>query len=243
MERDLQIKTPDKKTIYGKLRGPLSKPLIIFVHGLTGHMDEHIFFNGARWFEKRGYATFRFNLYDEPKDARKLRQCSIQTHGSDIDNVIAHFAGKNVKRIALVGHSLGGPSIFMSRRRGVSAVALWDPSIIPRKFVDKGKYCSALKRYVFEWQFEFLMGRKMVDSAKDLNLIDLAPTFTQPTVLVMAGGGIMVEEGWALAKNLTKNTATAGKVVVVKGADHCFTGDGQEEQLFSATKQWFDKYK
>ena len=42
------------------------------MHGLTGHMDEHIFYNGARFFEKKSFAAFRFNLYDDQDDAMKL---------------------------------------------------------------------------------------------------------------------------------------------------------------------------
>lgn len=45
-----------EKNIYGVLRGgSLSKPLIIFVHGLSGYKNEHIYYNGSRFFEKHGY--------------------------------------------------------------------------------------------------------------------------------------------------------------------------------------------
>jgi predicted alpha/beta-fold hydrolase len=50
MEKEIRIKTPDRHVIYGTLRIPKKKTgtLLVFVHGLTGHRNEHIFYNGAR---------------------------------------------------------------------------------------------------------------------------------------------------------------------------------------------------
>lgn len=47
MEKELKIKTPDKKLIYGSFvsAGKKSDKLVIFVHGFTGHKNEHIFFS------------------------------------------------------------------------------------------------------------------------------------------------------------------------------------------------------
>lgn len=239
MERHIEIKTNDNKTIYGKLRGPLSKPLIIFVHGLTGHMDEHIHFNGARWFEKHGYSSFRFNLYDEPEDARRLRQCSINTHGRDIDRVIDHFQRKNVNKIFLVGHSLGGPSIYKSERRGVQAIAFWDPAIIPRAFVHKARFDRSMERYVFEWTFEFLLGRRMVNSIKDLNMVEVAQEFETPIKVVVAGDGKMVDEGRQFVEQLD----VPAEFAVIQGADHGFDNDKNEEQLFKETYAWFQAHR
>lgn len=55
MQKEVRIKTTDKKTIFGTLDTPKgkSKGLIIFVHGLTGHHNEHIFFNAAKYFTKK----------------------------------------------------------------------------------------------------------------------------------------------------------------------------------------------
>lgn len=45
MEEKLIIPTKDGKKIYGKVRGLLKGTTIIFVHGLGGRMDQHIFYN------------------------------------------------------------------------------------------------------------------------------------------------------------------------------------------------------
>ena len=101
MEKQIKIPIANKKYIYGTLRGSLKNPLLVFVHGFTGYKDEHIFFNGARFFEKKGFSTFRFDLYNWNKDARKLEDCTLSLHGEDLDTVIKYLRKKRVGKIVL----------------------------------------------------------------------------------------------------------------------------------------------
>ena len=57
MERTIKIKTKDNFLIYGNLNkaSRKSEKLLIFAHGFTGNMNEHIFFNGAKYFTERGF--------------------------------------------------------------------------------------------------------------------------------------------------------------------------------------------
>lgn len=89
MEKLYTAKTFDGKTIYGKLNYiKPGKTLIIFVHGLTGSINEHIFFNAAKFFPERNFHTLRFNLYSSEKNARRLEECTINLHSEDLDQVI-----------------------------------------------------------------------------------------------------------------------------------------------------------
>src|ERR1700722_40745 len=117
MEKELKIKTPDGKMIYGILRGSLSKPLIIHVHGLAGNMNEAMHYNAARYFEKHGFSSFRFNLYSWEKGGRKLHECTFSTHGKDIDTVLKYLESRGARKIFVVGHSYGWPSILHTKQR------------------------------------------------------------------------------------------------------------------------------
>src|SRR3989304_3753719 len=125
METQLKIKTPDKHIIYGTLRPAKRKSstLLIFVHGLAGHQDEHIFYNGARYFSEKGINTFRFDLYTGEKGGRILTKCGISTHAKDLDTVVKHFR-KKFKEIFVAGHSLGGLTIQASNTDLVDGVIL-----------------------------------------------------------------------------------------------------------------------
>src|SRR4030042_2347055 len=115
MEENLKIPLSDDKFIYGTFRGPLTNPLIIFAHGFTGDKDEHIFFNGSRFFEKNNISSFRFNFYGEQEDSRQLNECDISNHISDLETVIEYFKNKT-PQIFVVAHSFGGLITLLSRK-------------------------------------------------------------------------------------------------------------------------------
>jgi len=55
MQKELAIKTTDRKTIFGTLDTPKgkSKGLIILMHGLTSSIQEPIIQNGSKYFAKK----------------------------------------------------------------------------------------------------------------------------------------------------------------------------------------------
>ncbi len=55
MEKQVKLKTKDKHIIYGVLNTSSKKcdKLAIFIHGLTGHPNEHTFYNAANQFPKK----------------------------------------------------------------------------------------------------------------------------------------------------------------------------------------------
>lgn len=137
MESNLKIATADGKVIYGRLRETSSQQLVIFVHGLGGRMDQHIYYNGARFLEKRNISSFRFNLYSWEKDARNLSECTIETHANDLDTVIGYFRKQGANKIIVVGHSFGGPTILLSKKKDYDLVILWDPSYVQSHYLLK----------------------------------------------------------------------------------------------------------
>lgn len=55
MQKEVKIKTGDKKVIYGTLDTVAkSGTLVIFVHGLGGHQNEHLFYNAVKYFTNQG---------------------------------------------------------------------------------------------------------------------------------------------------------------------------------------------
>lgn len=241
MEKELKIKAKDGKYIYGRLRGSLQKPLVIFVHGLTGHMDEHIFFNGARFLEKRGFASFRFNLYDDWDDARKLHQTDLKTHAADLEQVVRYFQRRKVKSIYAVGHSYGGPSILFSKTEKYKAVVLWDPTLDPDIVYRKTIADQIADGFIREWSFKFILGKKMIAEAKRLpNFTKSAQNNKTPLKIILAeNGNAQSKKKASFFKALNGPKA----MVVLKKAGHTFSEDGAEEKLFAETLKWLNKFK
>src|SRR3972149_9307131 len=191
METNLKIPTQDGKMIYARLRGPISQTLVVFVHGLGGRMDQHIFYNGARFLEKHHISSLRFNLYSWEKNARNLSDCTIETHSNDLDTVISYLRKQGAKKIFVVGHSFGGPTILLSKNKDFEGIILWDPSYAePLSFKD-AEYVDCLDMYKDKWEFEILFNKAMVEEEKTLKEKEEAAIqeIKVPIKIISAGDG------------------------------------------------------
>jgi len=228
-----RIKTLDGKTIYGTYTHASDKILIIFVHGLTGHQNEHIFYNGAKFFTAQGYSTFRFDLYGGGNNARSIRDASLALHTKDLDTVVRYFS-KKFKSIILIGHSFGGPTILRADLRRVSAIMLWDPSEknSEKGFLKSVKYEKSIGCYAGKWNFEPLMSKQQV---RDITHLPSAKVLVsgihRPICIIAAGKGTLTQG----CKEYFRHANPPKKLIVIGGATHCFDEEGTEKELFRQT--------
>ena len=241
MEKDIKLKTSDRKTIYGILHGSLNKPVIVIVHGLAGNMQEAMHYNAARYFEKHGFSSFRFGLYSWQKGARKLHECTFSTHGKDIDTVIAYLRKRGAKRMFLVGHSFGWPSILHAKNRDFSAVAAWDGSLMPYSKKVFAQRNAKPKGRIFDEGYWVLMGDRMANDSHTFNSLASIKKFNKPVSFITNDSET---EGNAKG-NKEMYIAARGKkeFVLIKGAGHIFAEEGKQEQLYAATVKWFKRFK
>ena len=239
MERNISLKTKDGHLIYGTLRYPRGKitTMVIFVHGLTGHKNEHLFYNGARFFEQKRIATFRFDLYSGEKKGRKLAKSTIHIHAQDLDVVVSHFR-KKYKKIFVVGHSLGGPVILLSKTAYFDSVVFWDATYDLAWLAKECRYNKCLDTYILQWGTEYLIGKKMVkERLAFLNSDLLVKKITKPIKIICAGKGVLIQGG----KRYYQHANSPKEFHIIKGAGHTFDEDGIEEILFDETLKWVKK--
>jgi len=206
------------------------------VHGITGHRNEHFFYNGARHFSESGFDTYRFDLYSWEDKGRKLKDCSLKTHASDVDAVVDNFKDE-YSQIFLVGQSLGGPAILWSSQNGVRSIVLWDPSYkLAEGFLSSVVLNKELNLYVTDFGADYLLSVEMVEDIKRLDE-RLLREFKKPTKIICAGDGILYKD-WE--KDLDK-IDVEHEMVTIGGAGHCFDEEGVENELFKETLEWLDK--
>lgn len=245
MEKSVKIKTKDNHIIYGTLNAPKKKSdkLIIFVHGLTGYQNEHIYYNAVKFFNKKGFAVFRFDFYSAEKKARKLSECTIALHAKDLKQIIYYFKNKYTK-LFLVGHSLGGITVLLSDVHKVSAIVLWDPSVnlknrLKGSVFDYTKYNKCLDAYILSWGVEYIIGKKMHEEwFSFLKPKELMARISKPIKIIVAEKGILVKGGKEYYKYAKKPKAFA----IIKGAHHTFDEEGAEEKLFRETWKWVRRW-
>lgn len=244
MEKQITLPTADGHIIYGVLNSTESPSdtLVIFVHGLTGHPNEHTFYNAAQSFPGQGVDTFRFALYSGEKGGRKLSECTISTHARDLENVISSFRNK-YQSIHLVGHSLGSPTILKADINGIKSIVLWDPSYLeagsedaPRRVRIDGK-----EFYLEEWGTEYLISTEMYDEWQEFNGDKELPLVSElglPLKVIAAGQGILVNG----CKKYIEVAQDPKALVIIEQATHAFDEEGVEEQLLGETLSWVKQH-
>ncbi len=240
MEKELKIRTSDKHIIYGQLAMTTKKSdkLVIFCHGFTGNSNEHIFFNGARYFNKAGFDAFRFDFYNDQSGARHFEDTSLTQHGADITTVINYFKNK-YKKIYVIGHSFGGTSLLFADTKHASGLVFWGASfIVPadekKEFDFKKKYNA----YTYDVGMNVIVGKKFLEELFVVdNCDELIKKITKPVLFVGAGKDSTSHDKYYKFANHPK------AVVRIKEADHCFNTFASEEKLFAETLAWVKKVK
>lgn len=240
-EQELKIPIPGTKLfIYGTLRGGLNYPIVVLIHGLTGHKNEHIHYNGARFFADNGFSSLRINLYDSAKDARKLEDCTLTVHAADLDTTIGYLRSMGFKQIFVCGHSFGGTTILFSKDRQFLAAALWDPYHAPIFGLKQQgwQHVPSIHRYTNSWSRNVYISEAMYKENLSLNCDKLAASFHVPTKVIYAQKGPLRKAARSYYRHLAGNK----EIVGIKNATHSFDEEGAEEQLFTETLKWFKKF-
>ena len=239
MEKELQIPTEDGHVIYGTLNSSDTKSdkLIVFVHGFTGHSNEHFFYNAARFFPSNGFYTFRFNLYRPEKDARKLTETSVSEHVLDFQTVLAHFKDQ-YEHIYAVGHSLGAHAVVRSKS-SLDAVVLWEPAVEVSELCASLDFDKKSDCYIEHSNVDILVGKNFVEDAQGLPPIaSVMASFDRP-VKIIGGevGGTEIAE-----KTYFAHARDPKDIYIIKGSGHTFDEGDAERELFKETLEWFEKF-
>jgi dienelactone hydrolase len=239
-DKPIKLKTPDGKFIDATLRGSMSQPIIVIVHGLAGNKNEAMHYNAARYFEKHGFSSLRINLYSWLKGYRKLHECTFSTHGKDIDTVLRYLDRHGAKKIFLVGHSFGWPSILHTKERNFLAVAPWDGSKLPYNQKEFARRVKSPKGRVIDEGYLVIMGDQMAEDSHKINSLDLVKKFDRPISFITVNDSVF--GNWDNNKKMYRAAKVKKELVVIKGAHHTFAEEGKQEELYAATVKWFKKF-
>jgi hypothetical protein len=243
MEKTLSLKTKDGKKIHciHNTSTKQNDSVVIIIHGLTGHPNEHCFFNAAQQYPKKGIDVFRFALYWWNKENRKLHECDLTTHAEDLNKVIQYLKPK-YKHIHLVGHSCGSPTILKANHQKATTITLWDPSYLESGIKHELKEVTfQMKKYwLCEDQYSYFLGKDFVNEWEwfdGKNELELIKKVTSPLHIVTAQKGILTGSKIYLNAHNGPN-----KYTEIDGASHCFDELGTESILLKETLLWIKKY-
>ena len=245
MTKNLRIPTDNTHAIYGIYEGVRGKPLVIFVHGLPGSVVDGLHERACEWFATHGYATFRYNLYGWQADARQLIDCTLQTLADDLDAIVRFFRRQGVSHVFVVGHSFGGPQIFLSKEQSFDAAVLLDPSYDisftkERYGFPGGKYIKSLNGYFMSWGINTVISKAMAKEVDEIEWNELPKTFHKPLKIIVAEKGVLVRGARAYFAHAQKPKS----LQIVKGATHYFNDRPRmQTRVFASALAWFEAHR
>ncbi len=243
MEKDISFPAHDGKTIYAtynKTASEKCRGLIIYAHGLPSNRNDYTYLQSARLFTKKGYDTLRISFYDWQKNARNLKDCGFEEHAHDLETTIKKFKSK-YKRIYLIGHSWGGPTILQTSMNGIAAVSLWDPSYnVPfwwdACFRKEGKYIF------LTGPCDAILSPRMHAAAQSLDYAKceaLARRFSTPLQVLHAKKNGRL---YKFKKSYHTHAAGPTDYHLIAEADHCFLDEIALKKAIQHTHNWFKKF-
>jgi len=244
-EEVFSVPLHDGKKIYGRINYAddyaRSDRAVIFCHGLTGHMHEHLYMTARVFFPAQGYDTIRFNFYSGEDDARRITDCTVALHAQDLKTLLAHFA-KKYDSIYVAGHSYGGLAMQ------IKAASLWDGTFIPfaedKEFSAPWFFNKELGEYMVNWlPIARVVGTKFYEETRTFTterMAQWAKAFTLPTQVLAAGG---FTENMPYQQKLFDTLASTDKEFVpIDGASHGFNEGSTVFDLLENTLNWFERF-
>ena len=210
---------------------------------MTGDMEDELYTMAVNWFQKKQFATFRFNFYGFQKDARQLMDSTIKIQSSDLDRVVKYFRNKGVKKIFIVAHSFSGPVVLSSVDRDFDAVVFWDPTYRisftkGTKDFPSGKYIKEVDAYAMHWGVNILISRALAKEVDSFPWNTITKDLAVPLKIIIGDNSEL--KGSKKYLNVLK---AEKEFEALKGGTHTFNdSDKIREALFKSTYSWFKKF-
>ncbi len=236
MEKTYSIDLSDGYTLKWVLNWQTStQKLIIFVHGFKWNLNEAHYVCARDFFTKRGYATFRFNLYSVSETSRKLHTTTVKEHSFDTQKVIDFFSN-TYDSISIVWHSLWCPTIIgLPDISGIDSIIFWDPAFDMKTSAEK-IFSQDKKYFVLSSWKHVQVWEQML---REFQTIDYFQVFKDISFQKKNTGIIYASEDRHV--NFKPHTDTLWiRSHVVEWADHCFTREGNLEELFNTTLKFIE---
>ena len=203
-------------------------PLVVVVHGFTGHMEERHITAVASALNEIGFASLRVELYGHGKSGGSFRRHTIFKWVSELLTVIDYAAKLDfVTNLYLTGHSQGGLATILAGGMNpdrLKAIIPLSPAVIIKEGALKGDMLgAAFDPLHIQDTVEFPDG-KLLDAsyfrtAQLLPVEEAVKRYRGPVLIVHGDEDEAVP--YRCAVELEKEYENA-KLVTIPGDDHCY---------------------
>ena len=219
-------------------------PLVIVIHGFTGHMEERHIIAVAEMLNSVGFATLRVDMYGHGNSEGKFENHTLYKWLTNAMTVIDYARRLDfVTDLYLCGHSQGGMTVMMAgamkhdvikgliplspawmipeyARKGTLLGRNFDPDHIPEMIHGFGEKSQSL-------------GGNYLRVAQTIHVEDAIDRFDGPVLIVHGDEdeAVPVEYGIKAAERYKDC-----KLVIIPGDTHCY--DHHLDQVLDVVKEW-----
>lgn len=224
---------------------PEKMPLVIVVHGFTGHMDEAHLVAAAKAFRELGYATLRVELYGHGKSDGDFKDHTLFKWMTNSMTVIDYARSLDfVTDLYLCGHSQGGLTVMLAaglKHEFIKGVIALAPAAMIPDLARRGE----LLGYHFDpvnlpdtlkvWN-DLILGSNYIRAAQMVYLEDAIDRYDGPVLVVQgtADGPELIQSAKDAADRYKDS-----KYVEIPNAPHCF--DNQLVEMTDIIKNWMQE--
>ena len=232
-----------------KIDMPIEKtnkcPMVIIIHGFTGHIEERHIIAAARACNEMGFATLRVDMYGHGSSDGKFEDHNLFKWMNNALAVIDYARTLDfVTDIYLCGHSQGGLMVVLAgalKHDLIKGIIPMSPAVMIPESARKGELLNVhfdpdnIPEYIVnenDWKLKGNYARV----AQTINVDEAIDRYDGPVLIIHgdADEAVPYKYGAAAAERY-KNA----ELVCVPGDTHCY--DHHLEQVVEALKTWLAK--
>lgn len=232
--------------IHAKLDFPESQkekmPLVILVHGLTGHMEERHIIKMAETATGVGYVCLRVEMYGHGKTDGKFCNHNIAQWVLDLAYVIDYARGLDfVSDIYLAGHSQGGLTVMLTAALKANQIKGIMPLAAATVIIDICKIGNLFGKQfdpdnlpdeIHAWDDKYVTGN-YARVARTLPIEDAIAGYHGPVLLVHGTGDMAVPVSYSIEADKKYENST---LVLIPDDTHCY--DLHLDLAAEAVEKW-----
>ena len=236
----------DGVRLNAKLEKPVPEkdrcPLVIILHGFTGHMEERHITAVSAMLNSIGCATLRVDLYGHGKSGGEFRNHTLYKWLTNALTIIDYGRGLDfVTDLYLCGHSQGGLTVMLAAAMKHDAVRGIIP-MSPATVIPEGARRGTLLGRPFDPEHipealpvkdGLVLGGNYVRVAQTIHVEEAIARFRGPVLLVHG----TEDEAIPFACSVSAQKAYADAVLApIPGDTHCY--DRHLDMAVDAVRQW-----
>lgn len=222
-------------------------PLVIIIHGFTGHMEERHIVAVSRMLNENGFATLRVDMYGHGKSEGAFRDHTLFKWMTNAMTVIDYARGLDfVTDLYLCGHSQGGLTVVLAgglKHETVKGIIALSPACMIPELAREGALLGTrfdpdhLPEELTVWD-NHVLGNNYIRVAQTIHVEEAIDRYDGP-VLVVQGD----QDDPALMRSAREAAERYrnSRLVMIPGDTHCY--DLHLDQMVAAVKDWILEQK